>query len=54
MNLVTIKGIIRDSTSKPVNTGVISIYTKGLRTEVKVDKEDKYHSTLPKGFHKIH
>lgn len=54
MNLVTIKGIIKDSTSKPVNTGIISIYTRGLRTEVKVDKEAIYHFTLPEGFHRIH
>lgn len=54
MNLVTIKGIVRNSVSNPVNTAIISIYTKGLRTEVKVDKEAKYHFTLPEGFHKIH
>lgn len=54
MNLVTIKGLLRNSISNPVNTGIISIYTKGLRTEVKVDKEAIYHFTLPEGFHKIH
>lgn len=54
MNLVTIKGLFRNSVGNPVNTGIISIYTKGLRTEVKVDKDAIYHFTLPEGFHKIH